>query len=62
MNPSPQIEWKLQSEDLDPIHRSAFLRRVLGPDPRTVDFITFEGMGSSHSKIIDTSTAQAIGE
>ena len=31
MNPSPQIEWKPQSEDLDPIHSSAFLRSVLGP-------------------------------
>ena len=31
LNPSPQIEWKLQSEDMDPTHSSAFLRRVIGP-------------------------------
>ena len=31
MYPSPQIEWKMHSEELDTIHSSAFLRRVLGP-------------------------------
>ena len=31
LTPSPHIGWKLQSEDLDIIHSTAFLRRLLGP-------------------------------
>ena len=31
MNPSPKIEWNLQSKELDTIKSSAFLRRLLGP-------------------------------
>ena len=31
LNPSPQIEWKLQSKELNPIYSSAFLRRLHGP-------------------------------
>ena len=33
LNPSPQIEWKLRPEETDPIHHSAFVRKVLGPNP-----------------------------
>ncbi len=32
LNPSPQIEMKLATELKDPIHHSAFLCRVLGPN------------------------------
>ena len=32
LNPSPQVEFKLKSEDADPINSNQFLRRVFGPN------------------------------
>ena len=32
LNPSPRVEDKLQTEEVDPIQSNSFLRRVLGPN------------------------------